>query len=151
MPKYTTLNLYQILSVFLADLLYYSLLNYVPRVSAFCAFVRFYKVCQTYMSMGNLQAYMYIAHHVIFHLWCVVQCIAICHYGLVCRTSAHNIYTLLKHCLCLRNYGENSYSRHHITIAERCWSCRPNLWYRKKLSPYFMHIKISSSLHQTHI
>src|SRR6218665_1543437 len=111
MPKYTTLNLYQILSDFLADLLYYSLLNYVQRVSAFCAFVRFYKVCQTYMSMGNLQAYMYIAHHVIFHLSLRIS---------MPHTGSKNIHTLLKHCLCLCKYGENSYSRHHITIAERC-------------------------------
>jgi len=52
MPKYTTLNLSQILIDVLVDVLFF--FNFVHRVSVFCAFVRFFKVCQTYMYMCNL-------------------------------------------------------------------------------------------------
>src|SRR6218665_3584863 len=98
MPKYTTLNLSQILTDFLADLLYYCFLIMFFVLAPSALLSDFLKVCQTYMTCAIYRP-TYIAYHGIFHLWCVVQCIAICHFGLACRISAHNIYTLLKHSL----------------------------------------------------
>jgi len=51
MPKYTTLNLSQILIDFLADLLYYSFLIMFIVLAPSALLSDFLKVCQTYMYM----------------------------------------------------------------------------------------------------